>query len=244
MDSGGTRGVGTAASKSNSRPAVPHGREPHLRGENCAEENQKQTRPYKNMGCQRCRSMAQPCKRMRIFAPHAPPTSRGCSPLRIDETTSSRSSWSPNVDLPCTRAASWRHFEKLERKLHGKNMNMKSIETLHGRPSRTIGRHVDHDRPRNGPRTSCSCAAALLPRDSFLQILSASSSMSAFAAAAAQTSMASESAFYCCDVNQQRRRHTDDGSSITKVEACQFSRSVPINFVMVSSAAMLHAVRG
>ena len=118
---------------------------------------------------------------------------------------------------------------------------MKSIETLHGRSSRTIGRHVDHDRPRHGPRRSCSCCAALLSRDSFLQILSASSSMSAFAAAAAQTSMAADGLLLLRYSSKASATH---GSSITKVEGCQFSRSVPIDFVMVSSAAMLHAVRG
>ena len=120
-------------------------------------------------------------------------------------------------------------------------MNMKSIEMLPGRPSRTTGQHVDHDRPRRGPPTSCSCCAALLSRDSFLQILSASSSMSAFAAAAAQTSMAADGLLLLRYSSKASATH---GSSITKVEGCQLSRSVSINFVMVSSAAMLHAVRG
>ena len=112
---------------------------------------------------------------------------------------------------------------------------------LPGRPSRTTGQHVDHDRPRRGPPTSCSCCAALLSRDSFLQILSASSSMSAFAAAAAQTSMAADGLLLLRYSSKASATH---GSSITKVEGCQLSRSVSINFVMVSSAAMLHAVRG
>ena len=120
-------------------------------------------------------------------------------------------------------------------------MNMKSIETLHGRSSRTIGRHVDHDRPRHGPRRSCSCCAALLSRDSFLQNLSASSSRSAFASGAAQSSMTADGLLLLRCESKASATH---GSSITKVEACQFSRSVPIDFVMVSSAAMLHAVRG
>ena len=112
----------------------------------------------------------------------------------------------------------------------GKSMNMKPIEMLPGRPSRTTGQHVDHDRPRRGPPTSCSCCAALLSRDSFLQILSASSSMSAFAAAAAQTqtSMAADGLLL---LRYSLKASATHGSSITKVEGCQLSRSVSINFV-------------